>query len=285
MPSSQVPSIVYSRRKAQNLSDLAKECNRPSNEAYSTSCVGEHYGAEASFTKSPRSFDINLGVLPGIQRREDLLSEQTLGEQSLTNFSYKTTMKVEAGFEKRFAHSPTLDLDESPLIANSNRNIGLPDKPVLDEDLEGCVKEGTIEHNNVVSTNKYELSHDMGATFIDNGKDSYPLCNVELYGEAEGMSKIVGSYLHPMPVLSIFLSNIENVIHICVLCGLPVEKNRTLITYTVEVKEPRLGYPSLVGHTTVLMPTLRDYLGTEVSSYLYNFSLLLSYYSVRLSLT
>ncbi|KAG7032081.1 hypothetical protein SDJN02_06124 [Cucurbita argyrosperma subsp. argyrosperma] len=59
VPSSQVPSIVYSRIKAQNVSHLAKEYNRPSDEAYDTSCLGNHYGAETSSTESPHSSYIN----------------------------------------------------------------------------------------------------------------------------------------------------------------------------------------------------------------------------------
>ncbi|XP_022968243.1 uncharacterized protein LOC111467538 isoform X1 [Cucurbita maxima] len=264
-PFSQVPSIVYSRRKAQKVSHLAKEENHPS-EASNTSDLRKHYGTEASSTKSPHSSGINVCTLPGNQLREDLLSEPTCREPPPINCSYETTMKAETGLEKICHRSPTLDLNEaSPQRDNKSHNSGLLDKHVLKEDLEGCVDGGMIEHNNVLSPNKYELFQDVGETFRDESKDSYPHGNVELYREAEGMSKIVGSYLHPMPVLSIFLSNVENVIHICVLCGLSVEKNRTLITYTVELKEPRLGYPSMVGHTTVMVPTLKDYLGKEVA--------------------
>ncbi|KAG6601293.1 hypothetical protein SDJN03_06526, partial [Cucurbita argyrosperma subsp. sororia] len=59
VPSSQVPSIVYSRIKAQNVFHLAKEYNRPSDEAYDTSCLGNHYGAETSSTESPHSSYFN----------------------------------------------------------------------------------------------------------------------------------------------------------------------------------------------------------------------------------
>ncbi|KAE8648790.1 hypothetical protein Csa_007889 [Cucumis sativus] len=265
LPSSQTPNIVYRRRKAQNVSHLGKEYKRQSNEGYDTSCLGKYFGAETSSLKSPHSYDINLFSIPENQQTEELRSEHPLREQSPIDCSYKTTMKAEAGLEKRCHHSPTFDVDEASIRANKSHDSGLLEKPVLKEDLEGCIDEGMIQHNNVLSINKYELSQEMGATLRDDSKNSYPSCNVELYREAEGMSKIVGSYLHPLPVLSVFLSNIENVIHICVLCGLLVEKNRTVITYTVEVKEPKVGYPSLVGHTTVLMPTLEDYLGKEIA--------------------
>lgn len=282
LPSFQTPNIVYSRRKAQKVSHLGKEYKRQSNEAYDTSCFRKYFGAETSSPKSPHSYDTNLFTIPENQQTKELLSEHPLREQPPIDCSYKTTMKAEAGLEKICHHSPTFDLDEASLRVNKNHDSGLLEKPVLKEDLEGCIDEGMIQYNNVLSTNKYELSQEMGATLRDDSKDSYPSCNVELYCEAEGMSKIVGSYLHPLPVLSIFLSNIENVIHICVLCGLLVEKNRTVITYTVEVKESKVGYPTLVGHTTVLMPTLEDYMGKEVSSYLYNF--LQFIYCVKLSL-
>ncbi|XP_008446596.2 uncharacterized protein LOC103489281 isoform X1 [Cucumis melo] len=265
LPSFQTPNIVYSRRKAQKVSHLGKEYKRQSNKAYDTSCFRKYFGAETSSPKSPHSYDTNLFTIPENQQTKELLSKHPLREQPPIDCSYKTTMKAEAGLEKICHHSPTFDLDEASLRVNKNHDSGLLEKPVLKEDLEGCIDEGMIQHNNVLSTNKYELSQEMGATLRDDSKDSYPSCNVELYCEAEGMSKIVGSYLHPLPVLSIFLSNIENVIHICVLCGLLVEKNRTVITYTVEMKESKVGYPTLVGHTTVLMPTLEDYMGKEIA--------------------
>ncbi|XP_019422414.1 PREDICTED: uncharacterized protein LOC109332026 [Lupinus angustifolius] len=76
----------------------------------------------------------------------------------------------------------------------------------------------------------------------------------ELKNDLGSNVKFVGSYLHPKPVSSLLLNMREGEIHICVLCGLPMDQYRTLFTYKVAVKEPGLGCPSVMAHTSILLP-------------------------------
>ena len=85
---------------------------------------------------------------------------------------------------------------------------------------------------------------------------------------------LVGCYLHPLPILSLMVSTGGKEIHICVFCGLQVDKNRSLFIYKVATQEPTVGYPSFVGHTSITLPILKDYFGREVSCHVYKDSTL-----------
>lgn len=92
--------------------------------------------------------------------------------------------------------------------------------------------------------------------------------NQELKNDLGGNVKFVGCYLHPMPVSSLFLRTREDEIHICVLCGLPMEQYRILFTYKVAIKEPSLGCPSVMAHTSILLPDPKNNFMREVSCFL-----------------
>ncbi|CAJ1941922.1 unnamed protein product [Sphenostylis stenocarpa] len=80
------------------------------------------------------------------------------------------------------------------------------------------------------------------------------LQNQELKNNLGSSVKFVGRYLHPMPVSSLFLSTREDKIHVCVLCGHPTGQSRTLFSYKVGITEPTLGCPSVMAHSTILLP-------------------------------
>ncbi|KAL0003640.1 hypothetical protein SO802_011201 [Lithocarpus litseifolius] len=88
--------------------------------------------------------------------------------------------------------------------------------------------------------------------------------NLELNSELNGIVELVGCYVHPMPVSSVFLSNKDDEIYICVLCGLLVDRDKTLFIYKLSKEEPGVGCPSFVGHTSITLPSLKDYFGREV---------------------
>ncbi|XP_057420593.1 uncharacterized protein LOC130714687 isoform X2 [Lotus japonicus] len=93
-----------------------------------------------------------------------------------------------------------------------------------------------------------------GAKEVGFISEPIPCGNPELKNNLSSNIKFVGCYLHPMPVLSIFLCTRGDEIHICVLCGLPMDQYRTLFTYKVNIKEPNLGRPSIMAHTSILLP-------------------------------
>ncbi|CAK8532948.1 unnamed protein product [Lathyrus sativus] len=78
--------------------------------------------------------------------------------------------------------------------------------------------------------------------------------NQELKNNLNGKVKFVGRYMHPMPVSSLLLKTVEDEIHICVLCGLLTDQHRTLFTYKVAIKEPNFGCPSVMAHTSIMLP-------------------------------
>lgn len=89
--------------------------------------------------------------------------------------------------------------------------------------------------------------------------------NVESINELAGTFDLMGCYFFPLPILSVLLSTTGDKIYVCVSCGFLVDKKRTLFIYTVDIQEPRVGNPSCVGHTSVMLPFLKDNFGREVS--------------------
>ncbi|KAH9772331.1 FYR C-terminal domain-containing protein [Citrus sinensis] len=89
--------------------------------------------------------------------------------------------------------------------------------------------------------------------------------NVESINELAGTFDLMGCYFFPLPILSVLLSTTGDKIYVCVSCGFLVDKKRTLFIYTVDIQEPRVGNPSCVGHTSVMLPFLKDNFGREIA--------------------
>lgn len=92
-----------------------------------------------------------------------------------------------------------------------------------------------------------------------------PHGNRELKNNLNSHVQFVGGYTHPMPVSSFLLRTTEDEIHICVLCGLLMGQHRTLFTYKVAIKEPNFGCPSVMAHTSILLPDPKHSFIKEVS--------------------
>lgn len=88
--------------------------------------------------------------------------------------------------------------------------------------------------------------------------------NVEVNNDLECIVKFLGSYSHPMPVLSMLLSRKGNEIYICALCGILRDKRRILFLYKLSIEEPRRGCPCFVGHVPVTWPSSTDIFGRVV---------------------
>ncbi|ESW28388.1 hypothetical protein PHAVU_003G282800 [Phaseolus vulgaris] len=158
----------------------------------------------------------------------------------------------------------TLHSSEIILISNSN------DKPCEPDDAAGlCVqtpqtcRDVLIEHSNIVeqslapSQNPTQFAEEnkcFGTKEAQLISEPMPLQNEELKSNLGSSVKFVGCYLHPMPVSSLFLSTKEDEVHICVLCGHLTDQYRTLFTYKVAITEPTLGYPSVMAHSSILLP-------------------------------
>ncbi|KAK7346135.1 hypothetical protein VNO80_20650 [Phaseolus coccineus] len=158
----------------------------------------------------------------------------------------------------------TLHSSEIILISNSN------DKPCEPDGAAGlCVqtpqtcRDVLIEHSNML---EQSLAPPQNPTlFAEENKcfgtkeaqlisEPMPPQNQELKSNLGSSVKFVGCYMHPMPVSSFFLSTREDEVHVCVLCGHLTDQYRTLFTYKVAITEPTLGYPSVMAHSSILLP-------------------------------
>lgn len=142
----------------------------------------------------------------------------------------------------------------------------------LDEELVG--------HKNLVDSNSPTSFLNQKTSFCENNSSSakgvqdrvdMKLRKVELNNELQNIVELVGCYVHPMPISSLLLSTKGNEIYICVLCGLLMDRDRTLFIYKLPIKEPSVGCPSFVGHSSAMLPILKNYFGREVSCYMYSF--------------
>ncbi|KAH9707933.1 FYR C-terminal domain-containing protein [Citrus sinensis] len=125
------------------------------------------------------------------------------------------------------------------------------------------------EFNSSVVSQKQEIS---GCEYTSsNAKESQVSSdlklqkNVECINELAGTFDLMGCYFFPLPILSVLLSTTGDKIYVCVSCGFLVDKKRTLFIYTVDIQEPRVGNPSCVGHTSVMLPFLKDNFGREIA--------------------
>ncbi|RZC61016.1 hypothetical protein C5167_022772 [Papaver somniferum] len=78
--------------------------------------------------------------------------------------------------------------------------------------------------------------------------------DIEPNEDSKNIVELLGSYLHPSPVLSMQLISQGDDIHICVLCGLLQDRNRVLFIYKVPIKEAKGGCPSFLGYTSFILP-------------------------------
>lgn len=69
--------------------------------------------------------------------------------------------------------------------------------------------------------------------------------------ERSGVLKVIAGYAHPMPISSVLLSTQENDLYICVLCGQPLDEDRTIFMYKVPMEGEERGCPSFIGHVSI----------------------------------
>lgn len=91
-------------------------------------------------------------------------------------------------------------------------------------------------------------------------KDSFKVNNVNLKhnSKMQDILKLVGCYVHPMPISAILLSTVGDDIYVCVLCGSLVQEDKILFVYIVPITGEKIGCPSFVGHTSVILPMAKD---------------------------
>lgn len=147
------------------------------------------------------------------------------------------------------------------------------------ESCQAYIDKKLVEQQNLVKLNRsvQKGGTSFGENNMSNAEEVQAGTNLKAHIKMEvkhdlvGNTELVGCYVHPMPVLSVLLNTREDEIHICVLCGLLVDKDTILFIYKVTIKEPRLQSPTFVGYTPIILPTLKDRSGGEVSYYIHAF--------------
>ncbi|KAL6983308.1 hypothetical protein U1Q18_016697 [Sarracenia purpurea var. burkii] len=124
--------------------------------------------------------------------------------------------------------------------------------------------------NSVSWLQKQGMSFSVNNSEVARGSSLKPQMNIGHNDKPERIVESVGCYVHPLPVSMVLLNSNtkENEIYICVLCGVLADKRRTLFMYKISLKEQRLGCPSSIGHTPMLLPISRDAFGREVSCFM-----------------
>lgn len=250
----QVPNLVYSRRKGQNQTISLKKGKyiSPLSESiicrsFEESSVSEAYPA--------------TGTLVALKT----LQMDASGEKSHMKDLLNAEAQLSGQSKGLNANNPAMDSESLPNNMASTVPQDKKSQAQFDKEVVGHRK--LIVSNCSISAQKQGTSFTSSTSIakdIPSSSDLKPR-NMEMKNKLVGIFELVGCYLHPFPVLSILLRSRGNEIHICVLCGLLVDKDKTLIIYKIAAKEPTVGFPSFVGHTSITLPVLKDYFGREVS--------------------
>lgn len=278
----QTPNKVYSRKKVQKISPLSSKIVVPLSESIICRNHGEHLDPETDpATGTLFASEIHqLNSSDDKSSKRDLFGAQVrLGGQLRGSHTHNMTINTNIAKNNTAAvmsQNQALsfasdDKDTSDVFQPSGSNVDksqvhFDDKPVGNQD--------------PLDSNSPTLFLNQNTSFCENNTSSVkgvPTSldiklhrNLELNSELNGTVELVGCYVHPMPVSSVLLSTKGNEIYICVLCGLLVDRDKTLFIYKLSKEEPRVGCPSFVGHTSITLPSLKDYFGREVSFYMYN---------------
>ena len=278
----QTPNKVYPWKKVCNVDLLARKNNVPLSESIIYRNIGEHLDPETD-PATGTFLSPEIHQMDGSDDKpslKDLVVVQArLGGQSHGLHKENTTMNFESVMNNM---APAISQNQALAFASSDKDtldVFEPSVSVLAKS-QVHLDEELVGHKNLVESNSPTSFLNQKTSFCENKSSSakgvqasvdMKLRKVELNNELQNFVELVGCYVHPIPISSMFLSTKGNEIYICVLCGLLMDRDRTLFIYKLAIKEPRVGCPSFVGHTSATLPILKNYFGREVSCYMYSF--------------
>ncbi|XP_039131144.1 uncharacterized protein LOC120267531 isoform X3 [Dioscorea cayenensis subsp. rotundata] len=161
-------------------------------------------------------------------------------------------------------------LNNQPSLLSSVGNVHGSGESVLAAALEGGTKNDQDDAGNPVEEilvcleNKLpqpltgpndNVSSSQNWFHHGNHLDGFSLKVIKPNEEFPKFMKLVGCYLHPTSVLSIFSSAEGDHLKIGVICGLPDSTDRNLLVYMVPLQEQGIG-PSFLGYTSLRCPLL-----------------------------
>ena len=276
---SQVPRLVYSRRKkVQTKNQMKGKYSGPLSESIiCRSFVDGSITETCETTSNSISLEtLQMGSLDEKPHKKELSGAQpkVLG-QSKSLIADIPTMDLE-GLQNNMVSAVSLD----QLSKCASKDIETND--FLDQHVSHVQKSNIhvdkmADNKKLMAPNCSESSQKQGKIFFNSSSDAKEIQNgsdlmskgIETKKDLLGIFETVGCYLHPLPVLSLMVSTVGGEIHICVVSGLLVGKDRTIFIYKIATQEPKVGHPSFIGHTSVTFPILKDYFGKEVSCHIY----------------
>ncbi|CAN0896213.1 hypothetical protein LINGRAHAP2_LOCUS18346 [Linum grandiflorum] len=238
---------VYTRRKAAS---KAVKHSDPLSESRICRNYGKGGDPRSTLNSEP------LSVSPSIDdARQKDLSKDKIGTGGHPHF-----VEVE-----NITTSCRPESDDLPICVPTEgeriSNVPIPYVPVSEETQFNCI-DRLAEHGALVdvdgsltSQSKEVGMESSGGIEVQANADLKLHSNFELNFNLEGIAEIVGCYMHPLPVVQLWLSSQENEIYICALCGILPDKHRTLFLYKLATNTSTTGFPSFVGHTTVSWPS------------------------------
>ncbi|PON97232.1 Guanine nucleotide-binding protein, beta subunit [Trema orientale] len=277
MPFTQVPSLVYSRRKkVQTIKPKKGKYNGPLSESiicrsFGDSCVPETCPTTRNFTNLET---LEMGSSDDKSRKKDVFGSKPKISGQSKNIPVDTAKVDCTGLLNNVVSA--VSQDQSLMHASKDKEtmycLDQPSshvhKPCLHVDKEMTGDKNLLVPKSSESYKKHGTSIFNSSSYIAKEfqcSSNFRPKNMAIEKDLVGIFDFVGCYLHPLPVLSTIVSTGGKEIHICVLCGLTVDKNRTLFIYKVATQEPTAGYPSFIGHTSVTLPILKDYFGREIA--------------------
>ncbi|XP_062162867.1 uncharacterized protein LOC133869800 isoform X2 [Alnus glutinosa] len=271
----QTPNKVYPWKTVRNVDLLARKNNVPLSESIIHRNFGEHLDPETDpATGTFLSLEIHQmdssDDKPG--QKDSVAVQARLGGQSHSLHTENTTMNFESVINNM---APAVSQNQAFAFASNDKDtsdVFQPSVSVLAKS-QVHLDEEMLGHKNLVDSNSPTSFLNQKTSFCENNSSSAKGVQasvdmnrrkVELNNELQNIVELVGCYVHPMPITSLLLSTKGNEIYICVLCGLLMDRDRTLFIYKLGIKEPRVGCPSFVGHTFMTLPILKNHFGREV---------------------
>ncbi|KAK7386642.1 hypothetical protein VNO78_26976 [Psophocarpus tetragonolobus] len=223
--SSELPKLVYTRKKFRKANPFQEDCSVMEYTEYDKFKFDEAILINNSSDK-PCGPDNSAGVC--VQTPQTSKPDDTAGVCVQTPQTSKPDDTAGVRVQTPQTSNDVLD---------GHRNLVLPNP--------------TLSQNPTLSTDENKCFDIMEAQLISEPK---PLHSQELKNNLGGSIKFVGHYLHPMHISSLIISTREDEILVCVLCSQLTDQYRTLFTYKVAITEPTLGCPSVMAHSSILLP-------------------------------
>ncbi|XWS34214.1 hypothetical protein CRYUN_Cryun21dG0021100 [Craigia yunnanensis] len=261
----QVQNKVYTRKKVSKQAYSTRKYTGPLSESIICRNSGDDYAPDKSATTGTSLVSKSSHSSDDKPCNRDIFGATAMLEGQSNGLPVE---KTATNCKPEMSNMP-------PILSNQNQMLDCVSKAkdascLLDPSVslergfqENCHKE-RLEHRIIEENGCPASCQNQVTSFCDKNRsiamevqgssDVNHYRDVELNSDLRGIVSLVGGYFHPLPISSVLLGTKGNEIHICVSCGLLGRKDRTLFIYNIAIEEPRIGFPSFFGYTSVALP-------------------------------